>query len=338
MLYSLILMRLEGINFSAVPQTRLFSSSNNIATTSAPYSTPSNSGTQLNPFHISGFTQSDGSFHISLYKDSSLRHKIRVVPVFIITQDGVSKAVLQEIMQYFKGGHLNVDKRTNAYNLRINSLSLNLNTVLPHFASYPVMSAKYRSFFMFKRVVIMLKNKEHLTRQGLPRIIAIAYSMNTASTRTPERKQEILKSLGFDNYDEGNLISSLEKEMQSGLNCDRLDPYFISGVADGDSSFYVSLKGNNRIVPAFTIIQHKESKDLLCAIQSYFKCGALYEIKPNYVRFVVEDISSLINIIIPHFERYPLHTIKWEKFSFSVRFVDSSVRNSIILSLGVRPS
>jgi hypothetical protein len=238
----------------------------------------------------------------------------------------------------YKGGHLNVDKRTNAYNFLINSLSLILNTVLPHFASYPVMSAKYRSFFMFKRVVIMLKNKEHLTRQGLPRIIAIAYSMNTASTRTPERKQEILKSLGFDNYDEGNLISSLEKEMQSGLNCDRLDPYFISGVADGDSSFYVSLKGNNRIVPAFTIIQHKESKDLLCAIQSYFKCGALYEIKPNYVRFVVEDISSLINIIIPHFESILFILFKGTNFSFSVRFVDSSVRNSIILSLGVRPS
>jgi hypothetical protein len=71
------------------------------------------------------------------------------------------------------------------------------------------------------------------------------------------------------------------------------------------------LAGNNRIVPAFTIIQHKESKVLLCAIQSYFKCGALYEIKPNYVRFVVEVLSSLINI--PHFERYPLHTIKREK-------------------------
>ncbi len=80
--------------------------------------------------------------------------------------------MLEEIILLFEGGHLQRDKRNDTYNLRINTLKLILSKVLPHFTAYPVRHAKYRSF---SKVVELMQNKEHLSAEGLAKIIAIVF-------------------------------------------------------------------------------------------------------------------------------------------------------------------
>jgi hypothetical protein len=80
-----------------------------------------------------------------------------------------------------------------------------------------------------------------------------------------------------------------------------LNPFFVTGLVDGDGSFYIALKANNKVAPAFSIVQHKDSGGLLQEVQAFFNCGSIYNVQPNSVRFQVEDLSSLIEVIIPFF-------------------------------------
>ena len=50
--------------------------------------------------------------------------------------------------------------------------------LLDHFDKYPLITTKKADFELFKRVFILITNKEHLTPEGLRKIIAIRAAMN----------------------------------------------------------------------------------------------------------------------------------------------------------------
>ena len=53
-----------------------------------------------------------------------------------------------------------------------------LETVINHFEKFPLNTKKRSDFKLLKMVVIKLKRKEHLTEDGLRKIVAIKASMN----------------------------------------------------------------------------------------------------------------------------------------------------------------
>jgi len=56
---------------------------------------------------------------------------------------------------------------------------------------------------------------------------------------------------------------------------------------------------------------HLKDIDLLKSIQSFFGTGVLVIDKTkNSVRYSVNSLDDIINIIIPHFDKYPLLTKK----------------------------
>ena len=50
--------------------------------------------------------------------------------------------------------------------------------ILPHFETYPLRGAKARSFAGFAEVCRMIRQGDHLTRDGIAKIVTIAYEMN----------------------------------------------------------------------------------------------------------------------------------------------------------------
>jgi hypothetical protein len=152
----------------------------------------------------------------------------------------------------------------------------------------------------------MMELKEHLTAEGLAQIIEISYDMNLVSQRKAGRKLELLKSIGFEQGVTVNdpIIPSLPP----------IDPHFVTGITDGDGSFFISFKANRRIVASFTVIQESTSKEVLTELSEYFNCGTVYDLPSAASRFQVENLEKLINHVIPHFVEYPLHTVKKEYF------------------------
>lgn len=262
----------------------------------------------LNPFHISGFTQADGSFHVDISKHSSSKLGLRVTPKFILTQHEDSLELLKEIKDYFGCGYLTYNKNRQEYNYIINSLPKIKEKVIPHFDKYPIRSAKLISYKKLKEVVLMMENKEHLTVEGLAKIIEIAYSQNKSSSRNLSKKKELLASIGY------NKDIRLGDYSIMTTGPDELDPYFLSGLVDGDGSFNISFRANKRIVPVFTIVQDIESIDILNSTQKTLGIGSIYKVKTGVVRYQEGKLPSLIEKVIPHFQEYKLHTNKQKHY------------------------
>lgn len=95
-----------------------------------------------------------------------------------------------------------------------------------------------------------------------------------------------------------------------------INPWWLTRFTAGDGSFSVSItnKALNRILglqvtATFSQAQHSRDLQLFENIKTYLGCGRVFQNKSgnnDLVYYTVSDITSLINIIIPHFRQYPL--------------------------------
>ena len=61
---------------------------------------------------------------------------------------------------------------------RVNSLKEILTTIIPHFDKYPLITQKWADFILFKDIVNLMSNKQHLTMEGLHKIVSLKKSLN----------------------------------------------------------------------------------------------------------------------------------------------------------------
>ena len=98
--------------------------------------------------------------------------------------------------------------------------------------------------------------------------------------------------------------------------------HYISGYVDGEGCFCVSFSYRPRniklgweIRPSFAVTQNFDRREVLDIIQHYFKCGFMRrDYGDKTLKFEVRKIDDLIEKVIPHFERYPLHSAKQKDF------------------------
>jgi NADH:ubiquinone oxidoreductase subunit K len=99
-------------------------------------------------------------------------------------------------------------------------------------------------------------------------------------------------------------------------------PLFITGLFDAEGSFVITilknpgLKQGWRIQARIQIKMHEKDRALIQSIQDFF--GNIgYVSKPNntsMVEFRVSTIQEIVEVIIPHFDSYPLITKKYLDF------------------------
>lgn len=58
------------------------------------------------------------------------------------------------------------------------------NVIIPHFCKYPLLTQKQADFELVRRLVELMNHKEHLTTEGLHKILSIRASINKG---LPER-------------------------------------------------------------------------------------------------------------------------------------------------------
>lgn len=107
----------------------------------------------------------------------------------------------------------------------------------------------------------------------------------------------------------------------------KLNPYFITGLTEAEGSFSLGFHKNNKAKFKFSVgLRYKitmleNEVELLKMVQSFFDCGVLSQNRDGTVDFLVRDFSSISNIIIPHFLKYPLRGTKYLDFiSFKEAF------------------
>lgn len=69
-----------------------------------------------------------------------------------------------------RGGRLYSAKNSNKdhYIYAVKSVNAIKSAIIPHFVQYPILSSKNLSFLLFKYIVEIIINKEHLTPEGVP--------------------------------------------------------------------------------------------------------------------------------------------------------------------------
>ncbi len=85
------------------------------------------------------------------------------------------KALLELIQSYLGGGR--IYDQADEIQLRVSSIK-ELKTIINHFEKYPLISQKWADYILFKQIVNLMVNKEHLTHEGLRKIVAIRALMN----------------------------------------------------------------------------------------------------------------------------------------------------------------
>jgi hypothetical protein len=100
-----------------------------------------------------------------------------------------------------------------------------------------------------------------------------------------------------------------------------LDPWYITGLVEGEGCFHVSFTLRKRLPlgietrPSFSVSLNRGDLDLLKRLQSYFECGGIrFSRSDRTYKFEVRSVPDLVRKVLPHFESYPLQGKKGKDF------------------------
>lgn len=135
-----------------------------------------------------GFTDGEGTFSISFIKNEEMRFGYQIFTEFVITQGEKSLDVLEKIEKFFNCGHIYVNKRhdnhkENIYRYCVRNRKDLLDTVIPFFKKYQLLTAKTNDFIIFSEVVEMVGKREHLSEAGFEKIKNLASQTNRQKKR-----------------------------------------------------------------------------------------------------------------------------------------------------------
>ena len=117
---------------------------------------------RLDPQWIVGFTDGDGCFSVSTFRNKTCSSGYQTLFEFVITQGVKSKSCLERIQEYFQCGHIYINRRYDNHREHILRYCVRRqddlrNIIIPFFKKYPLQTAKRHDFNEFCR---KLKERE----------------------------------------------------------------------------------------------------------------------------------------------------------------------------------
>ena len=143
---------------------------------------------RLDPWYIVGFTDGEGCFSISIFRNSTTKSGYQVFPEYVLTQGAKSVTLLENIQSYFDCGNIYENRRSdnhreNLYRYCVRSVKDIQDKIIPFFEEHPLKTNKRFDFQTFCLGVDMISRKEHLNPDGLDRLRSLAATMNRQKPR-----------------------------------------------------------------------------------------------------------------------------------------------------------
>lgn len=264
------------------------------------YSTLISDKNNLNPNWITGFTDAEGCFTIIISKRNKTKWRISIS--FEINLHKKDKEILLNIQKFFQTGHVIDRKEKNISVYRITKIKEIIENIIPHFENYPLITQKYSDYKLWKDVVFMIDNKDHLNENGFKKILNYYNSINRkASLRIINQFPDI------------SIIQKNQPNLPTFLN-----PYWVSGFTAGDGGFNIGIRPKTKqIYFRFAITQHSKDLELMKLFINFFKCGKINIRKKNFrCDYYIQDSKKINNHIISHFDKYPLQNKKTKDFLY----------------------
>jgi hypothetical protein len=88
---------------------------------------------------------------------------------------------------------------------------------------------------------------------------------------------------------------------------------YLSGFADGEGCFCVSINKSNRhslgweIRPSFSVSQNRDRAEVLELLKNTLSCGSIRpDPSDNTFKYEVRSVNDLVERVLPHFDEYPI--------------------------------
>ena len=255
---------------------------------------------KLDPWWITGFTDGEGSFHVSITETKNYKLGWVVQPRFQIGVHVRDHALLEVIKNNLCAGEI-YKYGPKALQFRISSKEY-LMVILKFLNKYKLQTQKRADCELWMEVCEMMERKEHLTTEGLHKIIAIRASMNRGLS-------EKLK-LAFPD------VVRVERPLVE--NAKIPDPNWLAGFTSAEGCFMVRItesktKIGGSVNLVFQITQHLREEELMQSLIKYFKCGYIEKDKSgnrNWINFRVYNFREINEKIIPFFKKYQIYGVK----------------------------
>ncbi len=207
----------------------------------------------------------------------------------------------------------NISKQgKDSIHLQVSSLN-DITKIINHFDKYPLVTNKLADYILFKKAVELIKNKEHLTIEGVEKIVSIKASMN--------------KGLSLDLKEAfPNVRPVIRPDVKLQ---ETIEPYWLSGFASAECCFRIQIiksaasKIGYQPQLNFEISQHSRDAELMKSIVNLLGCGIYY---PSSNRdsgnFVVRKFSHIFDKVIPFFNKYKIEGIKALDFADFCKLAD----------------
>lgn len=263
----------------------------------------------IDPNFITGFSDGESTFSFTISKrDSGSKLTWVINPSFSIELDKKDTVLLKKIQSYFKVGKLKTrTNRNEQITFSVNSVKELQEVIIPHFTKYPLLTKKRIDFELFKQAVELLAEKKHLTDEGLKEIFSIRSSLGKGLS---EKLINIYPDI-------------TPKEIVTIDTLNIYNDYWLAGFTDAEGCFecvvrkHPTVKIGYQVSIRFTLIQHSRDFMLINSIKDHLKCGTVREdLKKPYVTWVVADLSDIINIIIPFFDKFAISGNKLSDYEY----------------------
>ena len=134
--------------------------------------------------YVAGFVDGEGSFSISIGKDTEYKRGVQVRAEFEIELRADDQEILERILITIGCGRI-YDCSYDRYGwyphskYKVTGAQDMIDYVFPFFDKHKLQAKKAKVYELFKEVVLMYRKKEHLTDAGYKKVVALRDEMRT---------------------------------------------------------------------------------------------------------------------------------------------------------------
>ena len=142
--------------------------------------------------YLAGFADGEGSFNVSFRKRRDYKMPWKVSLCFNVSQK--DKVILALFKRHLKCGSLR-SRKDGVWYFEVNNFNALTENVIPFFCEYGFLSAKKkRDFSKFRTIAKLIGNNDHMTEEGIRRILDVRREMNDGGVQ--RRKYSDMEILG----------------------------------------------------------------------------------------------------------------------------------------------
>src|SRR6202163_2984423 len=131
---------------------------------------------------VVGFVDGEGCFYVGINPHLKMSCQYQVLPEFTVVQHQRDIQLLHALKKFFGCGVVRTNHAERmAY--RVRSLDHLNEKIIPFFDEHPLKSKKRVDFIKFRKILLLMGDREHLSIAGISKIREIAATMNTGCER-----------------------------------------------------------------------------------------------------------------------------------------------------------